>query len=322
MATYVPAKRATAYKFYVGLIDQSNTKLLKANPTIASGDFKVSIDGGAFANLATLPSANPASGRAVMIDLSGTEMTGDSIVVQCVDAAGAEWCDLMVSIQTAARQIDDLAYPATSGRSLAVDASGRVDVGAVLGTAQTAGDLKASMNTLQADTDDIQTRLPAALVSGRMDSSLGAIAVGVDLSATMKTSVTTAATAATPTAAAVTGAVGSVTGNVGGNVVGSVASVTAAVSVNSNVKKNSASAGFTFVMTDSTNHAPATGLTITATRSIDGAAFGACTNAAAELSNGAYKIDLAAADVNGNHIMLRFTSTAADDRFIEIITDP
>jgi len=32
-------------------------------------------------------------------------------------------------------------------------------------------------------------RIPAALVGGRMDSSLGAIAVGVDLSATMKTSV-------------------------------------------------------------------------------------------------------------------------------------
>ena len=51
MTSYVTLKKNTAYKFYVGLIDQSNTKLLKANPTIASGDFKVSTDGGAFANL-------------------------------------------------------------------------------------------------------------------------------------------------------------------------------------------------------------------------------------------------------------------------------
>ncbi|MDP9202817.1 MAG: hypothetical protein M3P26_12900 [Gemmatimonadota bacterium] len=62
---------------------------------------------------------------------------------------------------------------------ITVDAAGRVDVGKVLGTAQTAGDLKASLNTLQADTDDMQTRLPTALVSGRMDSSVGAMAANV-----------------------------------------------------------------------------------------------------------------------------------------------
>lgn len=49
--------------------------------------------------------------------------------------------------------------------SLSVDANGRVDVGKVLGTAQTAGDIIA--------------RLPAALVSGRMDSSVGAMAAAV-----------------------------------------------------------------------------------------------------------------------------------------------
>lgn len=56
---------------------------------------------------------------------------------------------------------------------------GGVNVTQVGGTAQTAGDLKASLNTLQADTDDIQTRLPAALVSGRMDASVGAMAANV-----------------------------------------------------------------------------------------------------------------------------------------------
>lgn len=48
---------------------------------------------------------------------------------------------------------------------LAVDANGRVDVGKVLGTAQTAGDIIA--------------RLPAALVGGRMDASVGAMAANV-----------------------------------------------------------------------------------------------------------------------------------------------
>jgi len=45
------------------------------------------------------------------------------------------------------------------------------------------------LTTIQSDLDDIQARLPAALVGGKMDSSVGAIAVGVDLSATMKASV-------------------------------------------------------------------------------------------------------------------------------------
>lgn len=114
MAQYNIPKRATAFKFYIGLVDQSNTKLLKANPTIASGDFKVSKDGGAFANLTTLPSANPASGTAVMIDLSSTEMTADNVVVQCIDASGAEWCDQLINLQPSVNQIDDLASSLTT----------------------------------------------------------------------------------------------------------------------------------------------------------------------------------------------------------------
>ena len=75
-------------------------------------------------------------------------------------------------------------------------------------------------------------------------------------------------------------------------------------------------------MTDSTTHVLATGLTVTATRSIDGAAFAACANAVTEISGGVYNIALAAADTNGNSIMYKFTATGADDRLLEIITQP
>lgn len=47
--------------------------------------------------------------------------------------------------------------------------------------------------TLQADTDDIQTRLPAALVSGRMDSSVGAMAANVLTATAIATDAITAA---------------------------------------------------------------------------------------------------------------------------------
>ncbi len=121
----------------------------------------------------------------------------------------------------------------------------------------------------------------------------------------------------------VTGAVGSVTGNVGGNVVGSVASVTAAVSIAAGqlfVKKNTALANFMFVMLDSTTHQPAAGLTVSGTVSIDGGSFGSLTNATSGVANGWYKVNLAAADVNGTVIALRFTATGADDRDVTIIT--
>jgi len=220
MATYHTPKRGVAHKFYVSLVDQSNTKLLKANPTLAAGDVQVSKDGGAFANITTLPSANPASGRSLMVNLSATEMTADNVVVQFVDAAGAEWCDLFVNLQTTARQIDDLAYPATTGRSLLVDAAG-------------------------------------------------------------------------------------------------------AVPITTNLKKNQALSNLAFLMTDSTTHNPATGKTVSVTRCIDGGTFGAGTlSVVTEVSNGQYRVDFGAGDLNGNVVTLKATATGCDDLFMTLILEP
>src|SRR5512146_2760277 len=93
-------ERGIEFIFYMGLVSQADTKTLQSNPTLAAGDFKVSVDGGSFENLGTLPSVEPASGKAVKITLSTTEMDGDNITVLASDAAGAEWCDRMISIQT------------------------------------------------------------------------------------------------------------------------------------------------------------------------------------------------------------------------------
>lgn len=99
-------------------------------------------------------------------------------------------------------------------------------------------------------------------------------------------------------------------------------STVTALAGNAGIKKNTQLTAYPFLMTDSTNHAPATGLTVTATRSIDGAAFGACANAVTEVSNGWYKITLAAADLNGNTIALKFTATGADQANHTIVTGP
>lgn len=128
MASYVPAKKGVEYIFYIGLVSQANTKIFQANPTIAAADFKVQIDGGAQVNPATLPAVTPAGSKTVKVTLSTSEMNGDNIQLVCSDAAGAEWCDLVINIQTSARQVDDLTFPTVSGRSLDVTATGAAGI--------------------------------------------------------------------------------------------------------------------------------------------------------------------------------------------------
>jgi hypothetical protein len=94
------------------------------------------------------------------------------------------------------------------------------------------------------------------------------------------------------------------------------------VSLTSNLKKNTALAGFTFTMTDSTSHNPRTGLSVTAQRSLNGGAFGACANGVTEIANGNYAINLAASDLNANVVMLRLTAAGADDLNLLLITQP
>lgn len=450
MTSYVTPKKGVEFIFYAGLPSVASSSIFQSNPTIAAGDFKVSIDGGALNNLATLPAVTPASSKMVKFTLSTSEMNGDNVTVIGSDAAGGEWKDIIVNIQTSARQIDDLAWPTTSGRSIDVSAGGEVgldwaNIGSPTTTVGLSGTTVKTATDVETDTADIQSRLPAALVSGRIDASVGAIAAnaitaasiaadaGVEiatavwdedatthqtqgtfgqvigdsgatassiwglantnLNATVssrasQTSLDTlddyvdtevaaikaktdsltftvanqldcnviaisgdsvaadnleaatdgtgynvgngsiVAASVTGAVGSVTGAVGSVTGNVGGNVSGSVGSVTAAVTVGtinstaSNIKKNTALAAFEFVMTDSTTHAPKTGVSVTATRSLDGGAFASCANAVTELSNGVYIINLAATDLNANTVTLRFTGASSDDTIITLITQP
>lgn len=202
MATYVPAKRATEYIFYVGLVSQANTKILKTTPTIAAGDFKVSKDGGATADLTTLPTNTPGASAMVKLTLSATEMTADNVTVICTDAVGAEWCDLIINLQTAARQIDDLATPTNITAGTITTVTTLTNLPAI-----TAGWLTAAGIAADAITDaKVAADVTIASVTGAVGSVTGAVG-------------------------SVTGAVGSVTGNVGGNVVGSVASVTAGVTL-------------------------------------------------------------------------------------------
>ncbi len=130
MTDYVPPKKndLNGYVFYTALSSRTADGTFLANPTLAAGDVQVSKDGAAFGNLGTLPVVTPAAGTAVKVTLSQDEINADNVVVKFADAAGAEWCSKVFNFQTATRQLVDLAYPTTSGRSLDVTATGAAGV--------------------------------------------------------------------------------------------------------------------------------------------------------------------------------------------------
>lgn len=89
------------------------------------------------------------------------------------------------------------------------------------------------------------------------------------------------------------------------------------------VKKNTALANFPVKLVDLTDgYTAETGVTVTATRSLDGAAFAACANAVSEIASGWYKITLATTDLNADTVILRFTGTGCRDTEVILVTEP
>ena len=86
------------------------------------------------------------------------------------------------------------------------------------------------------------------------------------------------------------------------------------------VQKNTALTGVQFPMY-TTAGVLATGVAVTLTRSIDGAAFAAATNSPAEIgTTGIFQVNLSAADLNGNTIMFRATATGCAPSLFTIRT--
>lgn len=189
MPTFVTPKKNTQYIFYISLVSQANTKVFQANPTLAAGDFQVATDDAAPANLGTLPVVDADFTKRVKVTLSAAEMNGDNVTVIAADVAGAEWCDLTINIQTSARQLDDLAWPTTTGRSIDVTATGGVGIDwanveaqatAVTLSATTVGTATAvtTVNGLAAG-----TITAAAIATGAIDADSLAADAGTEIAA-------------------------------------------------------------------------------------------------------------------------------------------
>ena len=101
MANSNPPAKNQAFTFSIALQDYASPGNFKANPTIASGDFKIKIDDAAVANLTNLPTVTPAGGIWVKIVLTAAEMNGDNIGIQGIDQTGTkEWADYALTILT------------------------------------------------------------------------------------------------------------------------------------------------------------------------------------------------------------------------------
>jgi len=173
---YGPKKNA-AFAVYLPLVTKGATDCKDA-PTIATGDFQVKKDAGAFGNITTPPALDAAGEKVVKVTFSAAEMNADVVVLRGIDQTNPkEWEDTGLVILTTAQGVglqSGDAYArlgAPAGASTAADvAAVKADTAAVKAKTDAlppdpadASDLAALLAAVQADTDNIQTRLPAAL---------------------------------------------------------------------------------------------------------------------------------------------------------------
>lgn len=193
MTSYVPPIKngASGWIGYVSLAPRTPSGTWQANPTLATGDVKISLDGGALNNLGTLPVVTPAASKLVKIVLSQAETNADNLTIIFNDAAGAEWCDLTINLQTVARQIDDLAFPVTSGRGIDVDASGGVEVGSFQAGAITAAAIATGAIDADALAADAGTEIATAVwaTAARTLTALDEDNTTLDLDTTIRAAV-------------------------------------------------------------------------------------------------------------------------------------
>jgi hypothetical protein len=112
--------------------------------------------------------------------IGASELATDAVT----EIAGAVWDVTMASHLTAGTTGASLNGAGSAGDPWTTTLPGAYGAGTA---GNIVGNLDDAVAAVQADTDNIQTRLPAALVSGRMDSSVGAMAAGVVTAAAVAT---------------------------------------------------------------------------------------------------------------------------------------
>lgn len=181
----------------------------------------------------------------------------------------------------------------------------------------TAGTIGNKINSAGSAGDPWSTALPGSYGSG----TAGKI-VGDNLNATVSSRLAAGSYSAPPSAASIRSEIDSNSTKLDAAVSTRLASSGVSAVLNT-IRKNVARNNYMFKMVDATDLVtPMTGLSVTATRSIDGGAFSACANSVSEVSNGWYKINFAAADTNGDVIVPRMTAPGAAPHEAVLFTQP
>ncbi len=174
-----PAKKNAAFNVHFPIYDADGDLVTGA----ANLDSEVSIDHGTFTDCTAEATEIATSSGVYYLALTQAEMNGD--VITTITKTSTSGAKTAVNVMyTATRQLVDLAYPTTSGRSLDVTATGAagIDWANVENPTTTlvlSGTTVKTATDVETDTADIQGRIPAALVSGRIDASVGAMAANV-----------------------------------------------------------------------------------------------------------------------------------------------
>lgn len=167
----------------------AGTNDFKTDAAHASGDTIISKDEGAEANTTN---GFVDEGRSYSLALTATEMEAARIVITLIDQGTKAYDDQCIIIETyghaSAQHPFDLGTASTAQTG---DAYARLGAPAGASVSADVAAVKTQTAAIETDTQDIQARLPAALVSGRMDSSVGAMAANVMTAAAAASDLTT-----------------------------------------------------------------------------------------------------------------------------------
>ena len=163
MADWPPKKNA-AFTVTFPIYDADGDLVTGA----ASLDSEVSKDGGTFTDGTNEAGELATSSGIYSLVLTSTEMNAD--IVATITKTGTAGAKTAVNVMyTAARQLVDLAYPTTSGRSMDVDASGGVEVGSFQAGAITAAAIATDAIDADAMADGAITA--ATFAAGAIDAA-------------------------------------------------------------------------------------------------------------------------------------------------------
>ena len=130
-------------------------------------DSEISKDGGTFADCTNEATEIATASGMYFLDLTATEMNADTVaVIVKTTTSGAKTTPIV--LYTAARSINDLAWPTTTGRSIDVDAAGGVEVGSFQAGAITA----AAIATDAIDADALATDAVTEIADGVLSRAI------------------------------------------------------------------------------------------------------------------------------------------------------